>query len=124
MKGKVTTKSNQGKMPALDGCHRCGGLMVSEFSAETGTREWHCVTCGERVDQVILAHRQHRGARHRFRPFSVELAHITHGFYCHTRRCLFSRFVPLVWLLVRSLCRFVDFEERMVTQESKEVERA
>ncbi|MBI3808367.1 MAG: hypothetical protein HY281_12795 [Nitrospirae bacterium] len=63
MKGTVTAKANQGKTLALDGCHRCGGFMVSEFSADTGTREWHCVTCGERVDQVILAHRQHRGAR-------------------------------------------------------------
>ena len=63
MKGTVTTNTNQGKTPALDGCHRCGGLMVSELSADTGTREWHCVTCGERVDQVILAHRQHREVR-------------------------------------------------------------
>ena len=60
MKGTATTKTNQGKKPALDGCHRCGGFMISEFSADTGTREWHCVTCGERVDQVILAHRQRR----------------------------------------------------------------
>lgn len=60
MKGTVTTKTNQGKKPALDCCHRCGGLMVSEFSADTGTVEWHCVTCGERVDQVIMAHRQRR----------------------------------------------------------------
>lgn len=37
--------------------------MVSEFSYDTGTAEWHCVTCGDRVDQVILAHRQHREAR-------------------------------------------------------------
>ena len=34
--------------------------MVSELSADTGIVEWHCVTCGERVDQVILAHRQRR----------------------------------------------------------------
>jgi uncharacterized Zn finger protein (UPF0148 family) len=60
MKGTATTKTNQGKKLALDGCHRCGGFMISEFSADTGTREWHCVTCGERVDQVILAHRQRR----------------------------------------------------------------
>ncbi len=60
MKGTVTTKTNQGKNPALDCCHRCEGLMVSEFSADTGTVEWHCVTCGERVDQVIMAHRQRR----------------------------------------------------------------
>ena len=63
MKGTVTTKASQSKKPALDCCHRCGGLMVSEFSADTGTREWRCLTCGERVDQVILAHRQNREAR-------------------------------------------------------------
>jgi len=63
MKGIVTAKTNQDKVPALDGCHRCGGLMVSEFSEDTRTREWHCVTCGDRVDQVILAHRQRREGR-------------------------------------------------------------
>ena len=63
MKGTVTTTTSQCKKSALDGCHRCGGFMVSEFSADTGTKEWHCVTCGERVDQVILAHRQHQEPR-------------------------------------------------------------
>jgi transcription elongation factor Elf1 len=63
MKGTVTTKTNQEKKPALDCCHRCGGLMVSELSTDTGTAEWHCVTCGERVDQVIMAHRQRREGR-------------------------------------------------------------
>jgi hypothetical protein len=37
--------------------------MVAEFSCDTGTAEWHCVTCGDRVDQVILAHRQRRESR-------------------------------------------------------------
>ena len=63
MKGTVATKNIQGKKRALDCCHRCGGLMVSELSADTGTVEGHCVTCGERVDQVIFAHRQHQEAR-------------------------------------------------------------
>lgn len=63
MKGTVTTKMNQGKKLAFDCCHRCGGLMVAERSADTGTVEGHCVTCGERVDQVILAHRQRREGR-------------------------------------------------------------
>ena len=36
MKGTVTTKTNQGKEPALDCCHRCDGLMVSEFSLTLG----------------------------------------------------------------------------------------
>ena len=63
MKGTVATQHIQAKKRALDCCHRCGGLMVSELSTDTGTAEWHCVTCGERVDQVILAHRQHQEAR-------------------------------------------------------------
>jgi hypothetical protein len=63
MKGTVTTKTKQGTTSALGHCHRCGGLMVSEISADTGTVEWHCVTCGDRVDQVILAHRQRQEAR-------------------------------------------------------------
>jgi hypothetical protein len=63
MKGTATTKTNQGRQRELDCCHRCGGLMVSELSADTGMVDWHCVMCGERVDQVILAHRQHQEAR-------------------------------------------------------------
>ena len=63
MKGTVPTKSSQIKKAALDCCHRCGGFMVSEFSADTGMVEGHCVTCGERVDQVILSHRERRKAR-------------------------------------------------------------
>ncbi|MDZ4732913.1 MAG: hypothetical protein SGJ16_04900 [Nitrospirota bacterium] len=63
MKGAVATRHIQGKKRGLDYCPRCGGLMVAELSADTGAVEWHCVTCGERVDQVILAHRQHREAR-------------------------------------------------------------
>jgi hypothetical protein len=62
MKG-IATKTNQSQQRVLDCCHRCGGLMVSELSCDTGTAEWHCVTCGDRVDQVILAHRQRRESR-------------------------------------------------------------
>lgn len=39
-------------------CHRCGGLMVPEKVFEIGSIDWHCISCGERVDPVILAHRQ------------------------------------------------------------------
>jgi hypothetical protein len=39
-------------------CHRCGGLMIQEKVFEIGSFDWHCVSCGERVDPVILAHRQ------------------------------------------------------------------
>jgi hypothetical protein len=41
-----------------DRCHRCGGLMVPEKVFEIGSIDWHCVSCGERVDPVILAHRK------------------------------------------------------------------
>ncbi|MCP9440687.1 MAG: hypothetical protein NNA20_09600 [Nitrospira sp.] len=39
-------------------CHRCGGLMVQEKVIELHLFEWRCVSCGERIDPVILAHRQ------------------------------------------------------------------
>jgi len=59
-------------------CHRCGGLMVSEPVHELASFDWHCVSCGERIDPVILAHRgqnaadssrAHIGTRQR--PFSL-----------------------------------------------------
>ena len=42
----------------VDCCHRCGGLMVSEQVHELGAFDWHCVSCGERIDPVILQHRR------------------------------------------------------------------
>ena len=42
----------------IDQCHRCGGLMVSEEVLELRSFDWRCVSCGERIDAVILAHRQ------------------------------------------------------------------
>jgi predicted RNA-binding Zn-ribbon protein involved in translation (DUF1610 family) len=42
----------------VDRCHRCGGLMVQEKVFEIGAFDWRCVSCGERVDPVILAHRE------------------------------------------------------------------
>ena len=44
-------------------CHRCGGLMIQEKVFEIGSFDWHCVSCGERVDPVILAHRQTQGLK-------------------------------------------------------------
>ena len=52
---------NKGVIPnqsRADHCHRCGGLMVPEQVFEIGAVDWRCVSCGERVDSVILAHRQ------------------------------------------------------------------
>ncbi len=54
---KVAKKSRL-QQRALDRCHRCGGLMVPEPVFEIGSVDWRCVSCGERVDPVILAHRQ------------------------------------------------------------------
>lgn len=42
-------------------CHRCGGLMISEKVFEFGSCDWHCLSCGDRIDPVILAHRQAQG---------------------------------------------------------------
>jgi hypothetical protein len=39
-------------------CGRCGGLMVREYVAELNGECWKCVVCGERVDPLILAHRE------------------------------------------------------------------
>lgn len=44
-------------------CHRCGGLMVLERVFELGSFDWRCVSCGERIDPVILSHRQKDLAR-------------------------------------------------------------
>ena len=68
MKGAVTIHATQHKKRAADCCHRCGGLMVSELSSETRMAEWHCVTCGDRVDPVILAHRRHRETQQEAEP--------------------------------------------------------
>lgn len=46
-----------------DRCHRCGGLMVSERVFEIGSIDWRCVSCGERIDPVVLAHRRQNLAR-------------------------------------------------------------
>ena len=46
------------KKGRIDCCHRCGGLMVREEIFEIGSFDWRCVSCGERVDPVILAHRE------------------------------------------------------------------
>ena len=47
----------------VDCCHRCGGLMVPEQVHELGAYEWRCIGCGERIDPVILEHRQQEFAR-------------------------------------------------------------
>ena len=59
MRGERTQKSKRNG----EHCLRCGGLMFQEFIRVTGSVEWHCVMCGERVDEVILAHRREREAR-------------------------------------------------------------
>lgn len=57
------SKASVAKPAGLDRCHRCGGLMVPEKVHELGSYNWRCVSCGERIDPVILAHRQKDLAR-------------------------------------------------------------
>jgi hypothetical protein len=54
MKNSVTSKA----LIQTDRCHRCGGLMVPEQVFEIRSIDFRCVSCGERVDPVILAHRR------------------------------------------------------------------
>ena len=57
------TKVVAAKNAQTDQCHRCGGLMLEERVFEIGSINWRCVSCGERIDPVILAHRQKDLAR-------------------------------------------------------------
>lgn len=70
---KVTKKPRAQHRPA-DLCHRCGGLMVQEQVIELGSADWRCVSCGERIDPVILSHRQKILARTEAEKLSVGLA--------------------------------------------------
>ena len=49
------------KREQADRCHRCGGLMVREKVFEIGSFDWRCMSCGERNDPIILAHRHAQG---------------------------------------------------------------
>jgi hypothetical protein len=60
---KVSKTSAVRQQARVDQCHRCGGLMVAEQVHEVGGFDWRCVSCGERIDPVILAHRQLNLAR-------------------------------------------------------------
>ena len=69
MAEKTTTRT--------DRCHRCGGLMVSEQVFEIRSIDFRCVSCGERIDAVILAHRQRplvRGERESLSPATRNVA--------------------------------------------------
>jgi hypothetical protein len=57
------TKVEAAKNSQTSQCHRCGGLMVGERVFEIGSINWRCVSCGERIDPVILTHRQKGLAR-------------------------------------------------------------
>ncbi len=46
-----------------DRCHRCGGLMVPEQVLEIRSMDFRCMSCGERIDPVILAHREKHSIR-------------------------------------------------------------
>lgn len=60
---KVSKTSVTQKQGCVDRCHRCGGLMVPERVFEIGSVDWRCVSCGERIDPVILEHRRQELAR-------------------------------------------------------------
>jgi tRNA(Ile2) C34 agmatinyltransferase TiaS len=47
-----------------DRCHRCGGLMVTEEVFEIRSIDFRCVSCGERIDAVILAPAKRKVAFH------------------------------------------------------------
>ena len=73
MPNTVTEKTTTG----TDHCHRCGGLMVPEQVFEIRSIDFRCVSCGERIDPVILAHRQRhltRGESESF-PLAKEKQH-------------------------------------------------
>ena len=62
---KNTAETRQTETRARGRCHRCGGLMVSEFSidllnsaAESELAVKRCVQCGEVVDAVIQRNRR------------------------------------------------------------------
>lgn len=57
------TKVVAAKNTQTDRCHRCGGLMLEERVFEIGSTDWRCVSCGERIDPVILTHRREGLAR-------------------------------------------------------------
>lgn len=56
-------KGSVAKPVRIDCCHRCGGLMVPESVHELRSYDWRCISCGERIDPVILAHRGQELAR-------------------------------------------------------------
>ncbi len=59
MPNTVTEKTTTG----TDHCHRCGGLMVPEQVFEIRSIDFRCVSCGDRIDPVILAHRLTQGPK-------------------------------------------------------------
>ena len=60
---KISKTSVAHQADRADHCHRCGGLMVPERVFEIASIDWRCVSCGERIDPVILAHRKQELAR-------------------------------------------------------------
>jgi hypothetical protein len=45
---------------AVTSCTRCGGFIIAEQFRDIGisTVGWHCLLCGETVDDVILRNRE------------------------------------------------------------------
>lgn len=76
------SKSFVAQKRRVERCHRCGGLMIQEKVFEIGSFDWHCVSCGERIDPVILAHRQAQGPKDLAREEAEKL------FVGHSKRSL------------------------------------
>lgn len=68
---KHITQSVSRRQAQDEHCHRCGGLMVPEPVHELASFDWHCVSCGERIDPVILAHRRQSAAEPARAPISA-----------------------------------------------------
>lgn len=79
---KVLKSASAREQGRVDHCHRCGGLMMQEKVFELGSFDWHCVSCGDRLDPVIIAHRQTQGPKDLAREEAEKL------FVGHSKRCL------------------------------------
>jgi hypothetical protein len=60
----MTAKDQSDKEKMRIKCHRCNGQMASEkfYGEDNVFFGWHCVTCGEILDPVILLHRLSKNA--------------------------------------------------------------
>lgn len=67
-------------------CERCGGKMVFEkfYGVNDAFSGWHCVICGDIVDEVILLHRLSRDANLKIPQEEQGVMHLLEK-YLHTK---------------------------------------